>query len=128
MLNSLISQVYAAGGTIGVPQPSGMKITDIGVLISRVISVAFIVAGIMTFGFLVYGGIEWLTSGGDKGKTESARGRITAAVVGLAIVAASWALMKLIAYFFGVDVFEGNINIPKPYSNPARLTAWLLAG
>jgi hypothetical protein len=112
---SLISQIYAAGGTIGVPQPSGMKITDIGVLISRVISVAFIISGILTFGFLVFGGVEWLTSGGDKGKTEAARNRITAAIVGLAIVAASWALMKLIAYFFGVDVFEGNINIPKPY-------------
>lgn len=112
---SLISKIYAASGTIGVPQPSGMKITDIGVLISRVISVTFIIAGILTFAFLVFGGVEWLTSGGDKGKTEAARNRITAAVVGLAIVAASWALMKLIAFFFGVDVFEGNINIPKPY-------------
>jgi hypothetical protein len=104
-----------AAGTIGVPQPTGMKITDIGVLISRVISVAFIIAGILTFALLVMGGIEWLTSGGDKTKTENARNRITSAIVGLAIVAASWALMKLIAYFFGVDVFEGNINIPKPY-------------
>lgn len=112
---SFIPQALAAAGTIGVPQPTGMKITDIGVLISRVISLAFIVAGILTFAFLVMGGIEWLTSGGDKTKTEQARNRITAAVVGLAIVAASWALMKLIAYFFGVDVFEGNINIPKPY-------------
>jgi hypothetical protein len=114
---SLISQVMAAGsGTIGVPQPTGMKITDIGVLISRIISVTFIVAGILTFAFLVFGGIEWLTSGGDKSKTESARNRITAAVVGLAIVAASWALMQLISYFFGVDVFSGNITIPKPYN------------
>ncbi|KKT86122.1 MAG: hypothetical protein UW84_C0016G0006 [Candidatus Collierbacteria bacterium GW2011_GWA2_44_99] len=40
---------------------------------------------------------------------------ITAAVVGLAIVAASWALMQLLSYFFGIDVFSGNINIPKPY-------------
>ena len=111
---SLISQVMAAN-TLGVPQPTGMKITDIGVLISRVISVAFIVAGILTFALLVIGGIEWLTSGGDKTNTEKARNRITAAIVGLAIVAASWALMKLIAYFFGVDVFEGNINLPKPY-------------
>ena len=110
---SLIPQTFAA--EIGSLRPANMKITDIGVLISRVISLAFIVAGILTFAFLVMGGIEWLTSGGDKGKTEQARNRITAAVVGLAIVAASWALMKLIAYFFGVDVFEGNINIPKPY-------------
>ena len=112
---SLIPQVYAATSTIGVAQPAGMKITDIGKLISSLISVVFIVAGILTFAFLVIGGIEWLTSGGDKTKTEQARNRITAALVGLAIIAASWALMQLISYFFGIDVFGGNITIPKPY-------------
>lgn len=112
---SLISQAMATSGSLGVLQPTGMKITDIGVLISRVISVAFIVAGIITFAMLVMGGIEWLTSGGDKSKTESARNRITAAIVGLAIVASSWALMNLISYFFGIDVIGGNLTIPKPY-------------
>ncbi len=112
---SLIPQVYAATSTIGVAQPAGIKITDIGKLISSLISVVFIIAGILTFAFLVMGGIEWLTSGGDKTKTEQARNRITAALVGLAIIAASWALMQLISYFFGIDVFGGNITIPKPY-------------
>ena len=112
---SLIPQVYAATSTIGVAQPAGIKITDIGKLISSLVSVVFIIAGILTFAFLVMGGIEWLTSGGDKTKTEQARNRITAALVGLAIIAASWALMQLISYFFGIDVFDGNITIPKPY-------------
>lgn len=112
---SLIPQVYAATSTIGVAQPAGIKITDIGKLISSLVSVVFIIAGILTFAFLVMGGIEWLTSGGDKTKTEQARNRITAALVGLAIIAASWALMQLISYFFGIDVFGGNITIPKPY-------------
>lgn len=112
---SLISQAYAAAGSIGVPQPSGLKITDIGVLISKVISFAFIIAGILTFGFLVYGGMIWLTAGGDKTNTEKARTMITNAIIGLAIIASSWALMKVLSFFFGVDVFEGNIPIPKPY-------------
>lgn len=112
---SLISQVYAAASTIGVAQPSGIKITDIGKLISSAVSVVIIVAGILAFAFLVIGGIEWLTSGGDKAKTEVARNRITAALVGLAIIAASWALMQLVSYFFGIDVLGGTVNIPKPY-------------
>jgi len=112
---SLIPQVYAASGSLTVGKPSELKITDIGKLISSAISVAFIVAGILTFAFLVIGGIEWLTSGGDKTKTENARNRITAALVGLAIIAASWALMQLISYFFGIDVLGGDITIPKPY-------------
>ena len=110
---SLIPQAYAA--SLDIIKPSNMKITDIGKLISSAISVAFIVAGILTFVFLVIGGIEWLTSGGDKTKTEQARNRITAALVGLAIIAASWALMQLISAFFGINVFEGNIQLPTAY-------------
>lgn len=115
---SLISQAYAAitQNNIGVPQPPGMKINDIGKLISSAISVAFIIAGIVTFVFLIIGGFEWITSGGDKTKTANAQSRITAALVGLAIIAASWALMQLISYFFGVDILGGNAtSIPKPY-------------
>lgn len=114
---SLIPQAYAAAaGSLGVPQPSGMQIDDLGLLISRLIAIAFVLAGIMTFAFLVWGGIDWLTSGGDKTKTESARNRITAALVGLAIVAASYAIMKLISYFFGVgDFLGGTITLPKGF-------------
>jgi len=99
---------------ITIREPSaGVK--DIGKFLSAGIQVAMIIAAILTFAFLVWGGIQWILSGGDKTQTQAARDRITMALVGLAIVAAAWALMKVIGYFFGVDVFEGNINIPKPY-------------
>lgn len=110
---SIISQVYAE--TIGVPQPAGFNITDIGKLISSLIAITLIIAGILTFAFLVWGGVEWLTSGGDKGRTENARNRITAALVGLAIVAASYAIMQLIQNFFGLGAVGGTITLPKPY-------------
>lgn len=108
--------VALAAPSLGVPQPDQARITDIGLLVSSAIDIVIIISGILVFALLVMGGIQWMTSGGDKTKTEEARNRITAALVGLAIVAASWALTKLIAYFFGVgDVFEGNIDIPRPY-------------
>ncbi len=111
---SVIPMVYAA--TLGVPQPAQAKITDIGLLLSSGVSLAIILAAFLVFAFLVWGGIQWITSGGDKTKTEEARNRITSALVGLAIVAASWALVKIISYFFGVDnIFDGTVDIPKPY-------------
>ena len=80
---------------------------------SNAIGIALILAGVMVFVYLVWGGIQWITSGGDKGKTEEARARITAALIGLAIVAAAWAVMQLVGYFFGLDL--ENPDIPQGY-------------
>jgi hypothetical protein len=112
---TLIPQIYAQSGQVGIPQPPGMQITDIGLLISRVISVALMISAIAVFAFLVWGGLQWITSGGDKGKVEEARGRITNALIGLAIVAAAWAIMNLVSYFFGVDVLGPGATIPTAY-------------
>ena len=101
---------------IGISKPEQVQITDLGRLISTGISVAIILAGILVFVFLVWGGLEWIMSGGDKGKVEAARNRIVNALVGLAIIAASWALVRIIGYFFGVQAgIGGPLNIPKPY-------------
>ena len=111
-----IAPVAFAAETIGVPQPEQARITDIGLFLSSGVSLAIIIAGILVFVFLVWGGIQWMSSGGDKTKTEEAQKRITSALVGLAIVAGSWALIKIISYFFGVDnIFDGTVDIPKPY-------------
>lgn len=100
---------------LGVPQPPGFQIDNLGLFVSRILGLALMVAGILVFVYLVWGGINWITSGGDKGKTEEARNRITAALVGLAIVAAAWAIMQLISYFFGINVLDANAPIPKAY-------------
>ena len=46
---------------------------------------------------------------------QEARDRITAALVGLAVVAAAWAVMLIIQYFFGISILDGNITPPKAY-------------
>jgi len=60
---------------------------------------------------LVIGGIKWIASGGDKAQTESARNQITAALVGLVIVFAAWAILALIKVFFGIDILT-TLTIP----------------
>jgi hypothetical protein len=100
--------------TINPVQDAGFRITDIGLFFTRVLGIALLIAAVLVFAYLVLGGIQWITSGGDKGKTEEARGKITAALVGLAIVAASYALMQVVAYVFGVNVFDPNSAL-KPF-------------
>jgi hypothetical protein len=62
---------------------------------------------------MVLGGIFWITAGGDKGKIEEARERITGAVIGLAIVASSWAVFLLLNHFFGLSLVGGNNSNPR---------------
>ncbi len=75
-------------------------------IISALIRGTVVIAAIVFFFILVIGGIKWIASGGDKGQTEAARNQITAALVGLVIVFAAWAIVALINTFFGIDIFS----------------------
>ena len=80
-------------------------------IVSGLIRLSLVVAAIIFFFILVIGGIRWIASGGDKAATEGARSQITAALVGLVIVFAAWAIVQLISTFFpGINKFQ--LNIP----------------
>lgn len=91
-------------------QPSGdfagLGDLTIGNIVSALVRFSIVIAAIVFFFILVIGGIRWIASGGDKGQTEAARNQITAALVGLVIVFAAWAILALIKVFFGLDVLE----------------------
>jgi hypothetical protein len=93
-----IQECGGANGNIQIARPAGffLNFNDFGTVVLRLV---FVIAAILVFGYLVLGGIEWITSGGDKSKTESARNKITAAIVGFVILVASWALMSLVIHF-----------------------------
>lgn len=80
-------------------------------IISGLIRMSLVVAAIVFFFILVIGGIRWIASGGDKSATEGARSQITAALVGLVIVFAAWAIVQLISTFFpGINIFQ--LSVP----------------
>lgn len=100
---------------VDVSAPRGFA-TNFGGLINGVLSFVLVIGALLVFFYLILGGIEWITSGGDKGKTESARNKITAAIIGLIVLAASYAILQLVLSFLGFnglnDVFNnaGTIN------------------
>lgn len=78
----------------------------LGDIVAGLIRLILVVAALVFFFILVIGGIRWIASGGDKAQTEAARSQITAALVGLVIVFAAWAIVQLINTFFGINIFE----------------------
>lgn len=95
-----------------IPTPAaGLK--NLSSVISSLITVMFVIAGLATFVQLVLGGFQWITSGGEPKNTEKAGKQITNALIGLGIVALSWALMTVIGTFFHIDIF-GGLSLPQP--------------
>ena len=74
MIFKLFSQVLASDIELPIGEYATKNnffgYTCIGHLVSNLVSAAFIISGIAFFVFLVMGGVQWLTSGGDKGKVE----------------------------------------------------------
>lgn len=102
---------------MNIRNPGNIKILDVGLLISAVVGTLLILAALIAFLYLILGGIQWITSGGDKSAMETARNKITHAIVGLVIVGAAWAVMLLVQRFLGIDII-GNTGLvlPTPYS------------
>jgi len=80
-------------------------------IVSGAISLILLLVSLVFFFILVIGGLKWVTSGGDEKKVGAARAQITNALIGLAIVFAAWAIMKLIGTVFGIEIL-GNLSIP----------------
>lgn len=114
----VFEKVFAQTGdpSILIKRPSDqIKIENLGSLISALVGALLIVAALLAFFYLILGGIQWITSGGDKAGMEAARNKITHAVVGLVIVGAAWAIMILVQNFLGVTIIGGTLNFPKPF-------------
>lgn len=89
-----------------------LSTTNIPGLIGQVINFAFIIAIIIALIFLIYGGIKWITSGGEKTDVEGARNHVIAAVVGLIIVFLSYVIINIVVTFFTSKSLQ-DIDIPR---------------
>ena len=79
-------------------------------LLTRLIGIAFVIGAIIFFFMLVIGGIQWITSGGDKEAVIQARGRITNALIGLVILFSTFAIVVVVEIFFGIDILTIDIG------------------
>jgi len=103
-----VAPVFAQGQIdIRIPTPAILKITDLGKFISALLAAILVIATLAAFIYLLLGGLSWITSGGDKAAVEAAQKRIQAAILGLFIVFAAWAVMLVIGRFLGIpNVFQ----------------------
>lgn len=67
------------------------------------INILFIIAILLCLLYLIWGGIDWSRSEGDKQKVDSAKKRVTYAIVGLVIVFLAFFIIRLVGGVFGIS-------------------------
>jgi len=79
-----------------VAQEAGYDVNNadnkVDVLVSTIINIALSLLGVIFLALMVYGGYLWMTARGNEQQAEKARNLITAAVIGVVIVVAAYAI------------------------------------
>lgn len=107
--------LFVSFGTLKNPLPSFRETpagAGFGALISNLITFGTYIAGIALLGYLVYGGIMWITAAGNEDKIDSAQKTISNAVIGLIIVVVAIIITQIIGSVLGFEsilepTFEG---------------------
>ena len=96
-------QSFATSGSLDpCPQNSQfnslckLQAGQIGSVVSSAVTIILIIATLIALFFLIWGGLRWILSGGDKAKVTAARDTIVAAIVGLVLSLLAYAILNLV--------------------------------
>jgi len=76
----------------------------IGDILSALLPYIYVLAGLILFVYLIIGGFGLLTSAGDPKAVESAKGKITSAIIGFIIIFISYWLVQILEIVFGIEI------------------------
>jgi hypothetical protein len=83
-----------------------------GNFIAAFINILFIIAILIALIYLIWGGIKWIMSGGDKSSLQSAREHVIAAIVGLVVVFLTYFIINILLTVFGIGANGYNFTLP----------------
>jgi hypothetical protein len=103
--------------SIGGMPDGGVNLTNV---VQNLLGLIFVFAGILALLFVIWGGISWITSGGEKEKIEEARKKIIYALIGLIVIFASFFIVNTVGGVVGISPFNltGKIEC---HGNPTDL-------
>ncbi len=107
-------QGLAGTGAVDATNPE----TGFGTFISGIVSAVMVIAALLVLLYLIWGGIEWITAGGDSGKLGKARDKIIQSIIGIIVLAATFAIFMVVQSLLGIEV----ISIPGGSTNSSERT------
>ena len=112
---NIIKPIHAASKPLGSFEGVGpfQEVKDdasvgagLGNLLSQVITVFTVVAGLAFIIYFMLGAFKWITSGGDKGKTEEAKTQLTQATIGLIVVVVAYFIVGIVGGVLGIKILD----------------------
>lgn len=89
------------GGVVDANTPPRLSCAFI--VIQNIINAALVLSAVVAVFLITYAAFQYVTSGGDKEKVDSARKRITFAIIGLVIIFMAFTAINFISTFTGVN-------------------------
>jgi len=83
------------------PGPS----SNVGQIISLILPYLFVIAGLLLFFFLIYGGFHMMIAANDEKGLAEAKKKITYALVGFLLLFVSYWLVQILEYILGIKIF-----------------------
>ena len=110
IVNLLVNKNYRLeiqGVNIGDLLPNKWtEFGSIGGLVSAILPWVMTIAGVATFLFLLWGGIQYIFSQGNPKEAQAAQRRITYAIIGLAALILSFLVIQAIQKWTSIPIFE----------------------
>lgn len=88
-----------------IPVPTGVQTYSISSLLSFGATAAIVFAIVLSLIFLILGGIDLITGGGEKQKIQNGKQKLIYAVIGLIVVLLSFLIITVVGDLFGVQLF-----------------------
>lgn len=79
-------------------------------LVPALIGLMFVSAVLVFMYESIVGAINLINSGGDKASLETARSKLVHAIAGISILLSLFAIVKVIEFFFGINILEINLG------------------
>lgn len=92
----------AVSKLLGIGAPANASKASFNSIVGLVLSLLILTAIILSLLFLIWGGFDWITSGGDKQKLQSARHKVVFAIIGLVIVFLAFFVVNVVSNLFGI--------------------------
>jgi Na+/proline symporter len=75
----------------------GLSDTNLVTVVVRLVNLALGFLPLVAVIFVILGGLQWMTSGGDEEKVGRAKRTISSAIIGIVVVLLAWAIVQFIA-------------------------------